>query len=46
MEIFIQAGKSTFGRGGMLTKSRIAMKVAEEGIEVVIEGEDDVDDQS
>lgn len=36
LEIFIQAGKSTFGRGGMLTKSRIAMKVAEEGIEVVI----------
>ena len=28
--------KSTFGRGGMLTKYRIASKVADEGIEVVI----------
>ncbi|MDY3070117.1 MAG: glutamate 5-kinase [Parabacteroides sp.] len=36
MEAFIQVGKSTFGRGGMLTKCRIATKVAEEGIEVVI----------
>lgn len=32
----VVAGKSTFGRGGMLTKSRIALKVASEGIEVVI----------
>lgn len=28
--------KSTFGRGGMLTKGRIAAKVADEGIEVII----------
>lgn len=33
---FIQAQKSTFGRGGMLTKYRIARKVADEGIEVII----------
>ncbi len=33
---YIQAGKSTFGRGGMLTKCRIAGKVADEGIEVII----------
>lgn len=33
---FIQTGKSSFGRGGMLTKSNIAHKIAEEGIEVVI----------
>ncbi len=32
----IVAGKSTFGRGGMLTKSRIALQVASEGIEVII----------
>lgn len=32
----VVAGKSTFGRGGMLTKSRIALKAASEGIEVVI----------
>lgn len=32
----IQTGKSTFGRGGMLTKSNIAHKIAEEGIEVFI----------
>ena len=32
----VVAGKSTFGRGGMLTKCRIALKVAAEGIEVVI----------
>lgn len=32
----VVAGKSTFGRGGMLTKARIALKVASEGIEVVI----------
>jgi glutamate 5-kinase len=32
----VVAGKSTFGRGGMLTKSRIALKVASEGIEVFI----------
>lgn len=33
---FIASGKSTFGRGGMLTKSNIARKVAEEGIPVFI----------
>ena len=33
---YIQAEKSSFGRGGMLTKCKIACKVAEEGIEVVI----------
>lgn len=33
---FISPSKSSFGRGGMLTKSSIARKVAEEGIEVII----------
>ena len=33
---YIQSEKSGFGRGGMLTKNRIASKVAEEGITVVI----------
>lgn len=33
---FIQKSKSTFGRGGMGTKYRIAQKVADEGIYVVI----------
>jgi len=33
---YIQTTKSTFGRGGMLTKYRIARKVASEGIEVII----------
>lgn len=33
---YIQAGKSSFGRGGMLTKTTIARKVADEGISVVI----------
>jgi glutamate 5-kinase len=33
---YIQASKSTFGRGGMMTKCRIAQKVAGEGIEVII----------
>lgn len=32
----VATGKSSFGRGGMLTKSRIARKVASEGIEVII----------
>lgn len=36
MSRYIQAGKSQFGRGGMLTKYRIAAKVADEGIEVII----------
>lgn len=33
---FIREGKSTFGRGGMATKYRIACKVAGEGIAVII----------
>ena len=33
---YIQGGKSQFGRGGMLTKCRIAKKVADEGIEVIV----------
>jgi len=33
---FIQTAKSSFGRGGMLTKTSIARKVADEGIEVII----------
>ncbi len=33
---YISTSKSQFGRGGMLTKCRIACKVADEGIEVVI----------
>lgn len=33
---YIQQTRSSFGRGGMLTKSRIARQVAAEGIEVVI----------
>ncbi len=33
---FIQDGKSSFGRGGMATKYRIARKVASEGIAVII----------
>jgi len=33
---FIQATKSTFGRGGMLTKTTIARKIADQGIEVII----------
>lgn len=33
---YIHAGKSNFGRGGMLTKCRIAQKVAKEGIKVII----------
>ena len=33
---YIQTGKSSFGRGGMITKYRIAKKVADEGIEVII----------
>lgn len=32
----ISGSHSSFGRGGMLTKSRIAGKVADEGIEVII----------
>ncbi len=33
---YVQATKSEFGRGGMLTKTHIARKVAEEGIKVII----------
>ncbi len=33
---FITTSKSQFGRGGMLTKSRIACKVADQGIEVIV----------
>ena len=33
---YIQTGRSSFGRGGMLTKCTIARKVAAEGIEVII----------
>jgi glutamate 5-kinase len=33
---YIQTEKSAFGRGGMLTKCKIARKVAEEGIAVII----------
>ncbi len=33
---YIQASRSSFGRGGMLTKSRIAREVAADGIEVII----------
>ncbi len=33
---YIQISKSSFGRGGMQTKTNIASKVADEGIEVVI----------
>ncbi len=33
---YIQTSKSSFGRGGMLTKTSIARKVSDEGIEVII----------
>lgn len=33
---YIQTAKSSFGRGGMLTKTNIARKVADEGITVII----------
>ncbi len=33
---YIQTSRSSFGRGGMITKYRIAKKVADEGIEVII----------
>lgn len=33
---YVQASRSSFGRGGMLTKCTIARKVAEEGIHVII----------
>ncbi|MFT4062872.1 MAG: glutamate 5-kinase [Edaphocola sp.] len=33
---YVQATKSSFGRGGMLTKTKIAQKISEEGIDVFI----------
>lgn len=33
---YIQSSKSSFGRGGMQTKTNIASKVADEGLEVII----------
>lgn len=33
---YVQTSRSSFGRGGMLTKCRIARKVADEGITVII----------
>lgn len=36
LSTYIQASKSSFGRGGMLTKTTIARKVADEGITVII----------
>lgn len=33
---YIQSSKSSFGRGGMATKTSIARKVADEGIDVII----------
>ncbi len=33
---YIQTSKSSFGRGGMLTKTNIARKIADEGIAVII----------
>ena len=36
LSAYVQAGRSSFGRGGMLTKCHIAQKVADEGILVII----------
>lgn len=36
LSVYVQASHSSFGRGGMLTKCRIAQKVADEGILVII----------
>lgn len=36
LSVYLQASRSSFGRGGMLTKCRIAQKVADEGILVII----------
>ena len=36
LSVYVQASRSSFGRGGMLTKCRIAQKVADEGILVII----------
>ncbi len=36
LSLFIQTSKSSFGRGGMQTKTSIAQKIAEEGVDVYI----------
>lgn len=36
LSAYIQTSKSSFGRGGMQTKTNIASKVADEGLEVII----------
>ena len=36
LSAYIQTSKSSFGRGGMQTKTNIASKVADEGVEVII----------
>ena len=36
LSAYIQTSKSSFGRGGMQTKTNIAGKVADEGVEVII----------
>lgn len=36
VSVYIQGGRSSFGRGGMQTKTNIARKVADEGIAVII----------
>ncbi|MDH6533402.1 glutamate 5-kinase [Parabacteroides sp. 52] len=36
LSAYVQTSRSSFGRGGMLTKCRIARKVADEGIAVII----------
>lgn len=36
LDEYVQDTKSGFGRGGMMTKTKIARKVAEEGIKVII----------
>ena len=36
LEGYLASGKSTHGRGGILSKTRVARKVASEGIEVVV----------
>lgn len=36
LSAYVQTTRSSFGRGGMLTKCHIAQKVADEGIEVII----------
>ena len=36
LDNYVQQSKSSFGRGGMITKTRIARKVADEGITVII----------